>query len=68
MSNNKHKKIRKEAKELLKLLPPSIQQYFKRLYSHNDLDKSIDDIIDNMPYKEIKWAYEQIINTHIKFL
>ena len=40
--------MRKELKEGLSLLPESMQTIFKRMYSHNNLDKPINDVVDDM--------------------
>ena len=36
---------------------------FKRLYSHGNLSKSIDDIVDSMPKDKLSWALTQVENS-----
>lgn len=38
---------------------------FKRMYSHKDLTKSIDETVDNMPVDRLDWAMQQIERTLI---
>lgn len=33
---------------------------FKRMYSHNDLDKEITAVVDDMPADRLDWAMEQV--------
>ena len=39
---------------------------FKRMYSHNDLDLSISEVVANMPDDKLDWAMSQVINTVAK--
>jgi len=52
--------MRKELKEGLSLLPESMQTIFKRMYSHNNLDKPINDVVDDMPEEKLDWAMQQV--------
>jgi len=36
---------------------------FNRMYSPDDLEKSIDDVVDAMPEKRLDWAMQQIQRT-----
>ena len=36
---------------------------FKRMYSHTDLTKHINDVVDSMPDEKLDWAMHQIQNT-----
>lgn len=60
--NIKNKNLRKELKELLSLCTYNQQLFFKRMYS-NDLDISIEKVIDNMKDDKIKHALFQVKNT-----
>jgi hypothetical protein len=64
----KYKKLRQDIKDLLNTLPACNQIIFKKMYSHGDLDKDINDVVDDMPDSKIKRAFEQVINTHMKRL
>lgn len=33
---------------------------FKRMYSHNDLEKPIDDVVDKMEADKLDWAMQQV--------
>jgi len=39
------------------------QVIFKRMYSHNNLQRSINDIIDNMSEEKLNWAMQQVKRT-----
>jgi len=40
------------------------QQYlFKRMYSHEDLNKSINDVVDDMEADRLDWAMTQVQRT-----
>ena len=55
--------IRKELKDGLAKLPESNQMMFKRIYSHLDLDESINNIVDFMPDEKLNWALTQVENS-----
>jgi hypothetical protein len=59
---------RKQIKEGLALLPAENQLFFKRMYSHKELDKPIDDVVDAMPDDKLVlcWAMSQVANTIAK--
>ena len=40
---------------------------FKKLYSHNNLEKPITEIVDDMRNDQIDWALQQVKNTIDKF-
>ncbi len=42
------------------------QLIFKRMYSANNLEASINDVVDNMDKRKLKWATQQVKNTHKK--
>jgi hypothetical protein len=39
------------------------QMLFKRMYSHKDLEKPIDDVVDAMPDDKLDWAMQQVERT-----
>jgi len=39
------------------------QLLFKRMYSHKNLDASINDVVDNMPVEKLDWAMQQVSKT-----
>lgn len=36
---------------------------FKRIYSHGDLKKQINDVVDSMPDEKLDWAMQQVQRT-----
>lgn len=36
---------------------------FKRMYSHGDLKKQINDVVDSMPDEKLDWAMQQVQRT-----
>jgi len=36
---------------------------FKKMYSHNNLEKDINEVIDEMPIGTLDWAMQQVENT-----
>lgn len=50
-------------KELLPQCTEAQQVMFKRMYSHKDLEKPINDIIDELPDDRINLALTQVENT-----
>ena len=36
---------------------------FKRMYSHTDLDKNINDVVDSIPDEKLDWAMCQVKRT-----
>ena len=47
-------------KENLRLLPEDWQLTFKRIYSHQNLYKPINEIVDDMPEERLDPAMEQV--------
>jgi hypothetical protein len=47
----------------LSQLPESNQLIFKRMYSHNNLELSIEDVVDAMPVDTLDWAMTQVQNS-----
>ena len=50
-------------KDGLAKLPETNQLFFKRMYSHTNLETPIIDIIDNMPEDRLDWAMSQVENS-----
>ena len=59
---------REQLKELLKSYTDGQKLIFKRMYSNDNLDLDINDIVDNMPDVKLNWAIEQVNNTIKKLL
>lgn len=58
------KQRRAEIKRILSLLEESNRLIFKRMYSHLDLDKDINQVVDDMPTKQLAWALTQCQNSY----
>ena len=50
-------------KELLAQCSESQQMIFKRMYSHNDLEKNINQVVDDLDPNKIDWAISQCERT-----
>jgi len=57
---------REQIKQQLFELPERYQLFFKRLYSHEDQKKPLNEIIDNIPEEKLNWVLTQVENTRIK--
>ena len=55
---------RKEIKRLLSLLTDKNRNVFMHMYSHYDLEKPIDEVVDDMPAKNLSWALTQCQNSY----
>jgi hypothetical protein len=53
------KQKRAEIKRILSLLTEASQLTFKLMYNHNDLDRDINLVVDEMPNKQLDWALKQ---------
>lgn len=51
---------RTELKEGLARLPEKQQLFFKRLYSHQNLEANINDVVNAMPVDKLDWAMQQV--------
>jgi hypothetical protein len=60
------KQKRAEIKRLLSLLDEHNQLTFKRMYSHLDVTKDINFVVDDMPAKQLSWALTQCQNSYYK--
>lgn len=58
------KQKRKEIKRILSLLEDNHRMVFKRMYSYPDLDKDINQVVDDMPSKQLAWALNQCQNSY----
>ena len=56
---------RDSIKHNLAAMPEANQMFFKRMYSHDNPDADINDVVDNMPSDKLDWAMRQIENTVI---
>lgn len=57
------KKLREELKYNLGLLTDKNRAIFMYMYSPTDQHKDINKVVDEMPYKRLKWALQQALNT-----
>lgn len=53
------KQKRSEIKRILSKLEDSNRLVFKRMYSHLDLEKDINTVVDEMPAPKLDWALKQ---------
>lgn len=51
---------RQTLKDGLEQLPESNQHFFKRIYSHDNLELPIDEVVDNMSEDKLDWAMQQV--------
>lgn len=63
MNNQLQEFARNTLKEGLTKCTDGQQLIFKRMYSHKDLDKPINDVVDNIAEDKLDWAMQQIENT-----
>lgn len=63
MNNSVEDFIRDSLKRGLKRLPEKWQLTFKRMYSHKDLEKDIEAVVDDMPTDKLDWALTQVENS-----
>lgn len=63
---NKIEKMRLQIKNGLDTLPESNQNVFRFMYSHEDLTRSMHDIVDNMSETQLKGALLQVERTIVK--
>ena len=57
---------RKTLKEGLEKCTDDQRLIFKRMYSHKDLEKPIDAVVDQMPAEKLSWAMDQVKRTVVK--
>lgn len=58
------KQKRTEIKRILSKLEEKNRLVFKRMYSHLDLDKDINLVVDEMPAPKLDWALQQCKNSY----
>lgn len=56
---------RDELRQLLAQCTPGQHHTFRLMYSHKDLEKPIDKVVDDMPAEKIDWAIQQAETTVI---
>lgn len=54
---------RDEMKKLIKQCTPDQHVFFKRMYSHTNLEMPIDEVIEKIPDIKVGWALQQIQRT-----
>ena len=55
---------RTEIKRILSKLEDKNRLVFKRMYSHLDLDKDVNLVVDEMPAPKLDWALQQCKNSY----
>ena len=63
MNSKLQEYARRDIKNGLEKLPEKWQKMFKRLYSHGDLDKPINDVVDGIPEEKLDTALYQVQNS-----
>ena len=63
MNNTVIEFTKAEILEGLNELPDDWQLKFKRMYSHDNLDAPMKDVVDNMPHEKLDWALTQVQNS-----
>ena len=66
MNNKLQAYARQEIKAGLEQLPESHKMLFKRMYSYENLDADINDVVDNMEESKLDFALKQVENTLMK--
>lgn len=54
---------KEKLKELLDKCTVKQQMLFKQMYSYNNLDMSINNVVDNMDIDKLDWALSQVERT-----
>jgi hypothetical protein len=60
------KQKRSEIKRILSKLEESNRNVFMRMYSHKNLEKNINVVVDEIPAKKLDWALTQVKNSYYK--
>jgi len=60
MNNQIQDFARQTLKDGLANLPESNCMLFKRMYPHENLDATIEEVVDNMPEEKLDWAMQQV--------
>lgn len=58
------KQKRAEIKRILSKLDEHNHLIFKRMYSHTDLERDINLVVDSMPARQLDWALQQCKNSY----
>ena len=60
MNDSLQQFARQQLKDGLAMLPESHHLMFKRMYSHKNLEKDINAVVDDMPEEKLDWAMQQV--------
>ena len=60
MNKQLQKFARDTIKKGLSQLPAGNQTVFKRMYANNNIDMSINEVVDKMPEDKLDWAMQQV--------
>jgi len=66
MNNKLQDFARDDLKEGLAQCTEEEQHFFKRMYSPDDLELPIDDVVDSLPDEKLDWAMQQVERTLAK--
>ena len=58
--------IREQIKKGLAQLEDAHRLRFNRMYSHENLEKPVNDVVDTMPEEKLNWALTQVENSLLK--
>ncbi len=60
MNDSLQRCAREELKRGLAQLPERHHHVFKLMYSHKNLNKPINNVVDDMPWEKLDWAMQQV--------
>lgn len=63
MNKTLEKFAREQLKAGLKQCTDAQNLVFKHMYSHKNLDRPLDDVVDAIPVEKLDWAMQQIERT-----
>ena len=66
MNNQLQNFARQQLKDGLSQCTEAQQTMFKRMYSNENLELPIDEVVDNMPESKLDWAMLQVERTILK--
>lgn len=55
---------RERMKFMLSRLTDRNREIFMRLYSHHNIDRNINEVVDELPADRLKYAYQQCENSY----
>ena len=58
--------IREQIKKGLAQLEDTHRLRFNRMYSHENLEKPVNDVVDTIPEEKLNWALTQVENSLLK--